>query len=191
LRLIDTGYPEFLGHMAALGGGYWGGVSGMIEIIYLRDDLILPHRRAVEAVAVERVYLGMVTLPPFDPERAFARRLIENNWPIYAAMEGANLVGWADIIPIDGPETEHRGILGMGLLAPFRGLGLGARLLDACLKHAPLCGISKIELTVFTTNVAAIALYRKAGFAEVGVIEDYRRRDSVNYDALLMELFVG
>lgn len=162
----------------------------MVEVIYLRDDLILAHRRAVETVAAERVYLGSVTLPPFGPERAFARRLIENNWPIYAAMDGAELVGWADVTKVDGPETEHRGILGMGLLAPYRGSGLGGSLLSACMIHARRCGISKVEPTVFTTNAPAIALYRNSGCKEIGVSKDYRRRDGVASDALLMEKFV-
>ena len=66
----------------------------MIDIIYLTKDLVAAHRAAVETVAAERIYLGLVTLPPFDPERAFARRLIENDWPIYAAMDGETLVGY-------------------------------------------------------------------------------------------------
>ena len=162
----------------------------MIDIIYLTKNLVAAHRAAVETVAAERIYLGLVTLPPFDPERAFARRLIENDWPIYAAMDGESLVGWADITPVEGNETAHRGILGMGLLADYRGAGLGGRLLDACLRHAPRSHISKVELTVFTDNAPAIALYRKFGFSEVGVTYDYRRRDGRKLDALLMEKFL-
>lgn len=162
----------------------------MIDIIYLRTDLILAYRRAVEEVTAERIYLGRVTLPPFEPDRAFPLRLIENDWPMYAAMDGPNLVGWADIMPVDVPESVHRGVLGMGILASHRGAGTGRRLLDACLAHAPRCGMSKVELTVFTNNAAAIALYRRTGFTEIGIIKDYRRLDGVTYDALLMEYFL-
>lgn len=163
----------------------------MIDIIYLRKDLVLAHRRAVEAVAAERVYLGRVTLPPFEPEHAFPLRLIENDWPMYAAMDGPDLVGWADIVPVDVPESVHRGVLGMGVVASHRGAGIGRRLLEACLAHAPRCGISKVELTVFTSNTAAIALYRRTGFTEIGTVTDYRRLDGVTYDALLMERFLA
>lgn len=162
----------------------------MIDIAYLRKDQVAAHRYAVEAVAAERIYLGLVTLPPFDPERAFPLRLIENDWPIYAAMDGDALVGWADITPVGVPESVHRGVLGMGLLASHRGAGIGRRLLEACLDHAPRCGITKVELTVFTSNMAAIALYRKAGFKDIGVIKDYRRLDGVTYDALMMDYFL-
>jgi ribosomal protein S18 acetylase RimI-like enzyme len=75
----------------------------------------------------------------------------------------------------------------MGLLAPFRGQGLGERLLQACIAQAPRVGLSKIELTVSSANARAIALYRKAGFTDVGFIRDYRRVDGTIYDAVLME----
>jgi ribosomal protein S18 acetylase RimI-like enzyme len=156
------------------------------DIIYMREDLIPPWRAAVEAVAAERIYLGR-TRAPSDPEHAFPRRMIANDWPMYCAMAGNELVGWADVAPIDIPECAHRGVLGMGVSASHRGAGLGSRLLDACLSHAPRSGIEKVELTVFASNARAIALYRKHGFTEFGMIRDYRRLDGVVYDALLME----
>ena len=161
-----------------------------VDIVYMRKDLIGAWRAACEQVAAERVHLGMLTLPPFDPERAFPNRLIENDWPMYAALDDGQLVGWIDILPHDQPEYAHRGTLGMGLIKSHRGRGLGGRLLDAALAHAPRSGLSKVELTVFTTNLAAIALYRKHGFEDAGVWRDYRRLDGVTYDALLMERFL-
>lgn len=158
-----------------------------IEIIYLRKDLISAWRAAVDAVAAERIYLGRLTFPPFDPEHAPPLKMIENNWPMYCAMAGDELVGWADVTPVDVPESAHRGVLGMGVIARHRGAGLGDRLLEASLAHARRSGIAKVELTVYTNNKPAVALYRKHGFAEIGVIRDYRRLDGVTYDALLME----
>jgi putative acetyltransferase len=75
----------------------------------------------------------------------------------------------------------------MGVLAPFRGNGLGGRLLAACIAHAPESNIEKIELSVYTDNTNAIALYRKLGFADAGIWRDYRRVDGKTQDALLME----
>jgi len=151
---------------------------------------VAAHRSAVEAVAGERIYLGLVTLAPFDPERAFPLRLIETDRPMHAAMEGDELVGWADITPVGVPGSVHRGVLGMGLLASHRGAGTGRRLPEACLANAPRCAITKVELTVFTGNTPAIALYRRAGFTDIGIIKDYRRLDGVTYDALMMEQFL-
>ncbi len=161
-----------------------------VEIAYIREELIAAWRAACEAVAAERVYLGRLTLPPFDFKHAFPVKLMKNNWPMYCAVAGTEVVGWADVTPVDIPECAHRGTLGMGVVAPHRRAGIGGRLLEACLAHAPRSNITKIELTVYTNNGPAIALYRKYGFAEIGVLRDYRRLDGVTYDALLMERFL-
>lgn len=163
----------------------------MIEIAPIREALIPGWRAACESVAAERIYLGRVTLPPFDPDNPFPRTHIKNDWPSYVALDGGNVVGWADVTPVDIPECAHRGVLGMGVLASHRGSGLGRRLLEACLSHVPRTQMSKIELTVYRSNMAAITLYRRLGFVEIGTVRDYRRLDGVTYDALLMELAVA
>jgi RimJ/RimL family protein N-acetyltransferase len=48
--------------------------------------------------------------------------------------------------------------------------------------------MSKIELSVYSSNTAAIALYRRFGFTDFGMVRDHRRLDGVSYDVLLMEL---
>lgn len=162
-----------------------------IDVVYIRPEFVHGWRTACESVAAERRYLGRLTLPPFDAATSFAARLIANGWPMYCAVDAGQVVGWADIMPSDIPECVHRGTLGMGIIASHRGAGLGRRLLDACLVHAPRSGIEKVELTVFTSNTRAIALYRRAGFTDVGVIKDYRRLDGETYDALMMERFLA
>lgn len=158
-----------------------------VEIIYMRQDLLEDFHRSVEEVAAERRFLATLSLPPFDPENSFGARLIRNDWPTYAALVDGRLVGWADIVPDAIPQCAHRGKLGMGIRAPYRGIGIGGRLLDACLTHAPRSGIETVELTVYANNASAIALYRRRGFEEIGLIRDYRRLDGETYDALLME----
>jgi ribosomal protein S18 acetylase RimI-like enzyme len=161
-----------------------------VDIVYFREDLILSWRRAVDAVAAERRYLGRIVMPPLDLENPFGRQHVKNDWPAYMALDDDAVVGWADITPIAIPECAHRGTLGMGVVAFHRRQGVGDRLLGACLEHAPRCGLSKVELTVYTNNSAAIALYRKHGFADIGVTHDYRRLDGETYDALGMERFL-
>ena len=161
-----------------------------LDVRPIHREHIAGWRAAVEAVAAERIYLGRITLPPHSEETAFPLRHIANGWPMFVALSGVAVVGWADVTPVDIPECSHRGILGMGLLAPFRGQGLGERLLQACIAQAPRAGLAKIELTVFSANARAIALYRKAGFADVGFIRDYRRVDGNTFDAMLMERLV-
>ena len=162
----------------------------MTEIVYIRADQIVSWREACEAVAAERVWLGRIVLPPFELSTSFPIKLIGANAPMYVAVDDGRVVGWADIAPVEIPECAHRGSLGMGLIASHRGMGLGSQLLQACLDHAPRCGIEKVELTVYASNAPAIALYRKFGFTETGMLRDWRRLDGVSWDALLMEKFL-
>jgi len=162
-----------------------------MEIAYINKDLIAGWRAACEQVAAEKAYLGLVSLPPFDPERALPNRMIANDWPMYCAVEDGRVAGWVDIVPNDVPECAHRGTLGMGVLASHRGRGLGSRLMETALAHAPKSGLTKVELSVYTSNISAISLFLKFGFREAGMWRDYRRLDGVTYDALLMERFLA
>ncbi len=63
----------------------------------------------------------------------------------------------------------HRGALGMGLERTWRGLGVGSLLMQRLLAWAQRePSVEKVGLEVFSTNTAAIALYRKFGFIEEG-----------------------
>ncbi|RIJ23983.1 GNAT family N-acetyltransferase [Henriciella barbarensis] len=158
-----------------------------MDVVYIRDDLIAGWRAACEFVAAEKVYLGRVALPPFDPERNLPKRMIAEDLPMYCLVDAGKVVGWADIVPVDIPECAHRGILGIGLLPEARGKGSGKRLLEAVCHHAQRVGIEKVELTVYSSNRAAIALFERYGFRRIGIIQDYRRLDGVTYDGLMME----
>lgn len=46
--------------------------------------------------------------------------------------------------------------------------------------------LRRVELTVYTDNEPAIALYRKFGFVEEGTLRDYAFRDGEFADALSM-----
>ncbi len=80
----------------------------MIEIAQMREDLIPGWRAACEAVASERVYLGRVTLPPFDPNNPFQRNHIRKDWPSYVVLDRDAVVGWADVTPVDIPLMSRR-----------------------------------------------------------------------------------
>lgn len=78
----------------------------------------------------------------------------------------------------------------MGLLSAYRGQGLGSSLLEKTLEKAKEFGLEKVELSVYTSNVNAIALYRKFGFTEEGLIKHYRKLDGQYFDCLSMAKFL-
>ena len=78
----------------------------------------------------------------------------------------------------------------MGLLPEYRGKGIGSQLLKAVLDHSKRFGLEKVELQVYTTNSSAIALYKKFGFEQEGIIKKYRKLDGEYFDCLAMGKFL-
>lgn len=73
---------------------------------------------------------------------------------------------------VSGDEAE---VLTLAVAKRTRRQGLGRRLLDANLLAVAKRGVRRIFLEVEDGNVAAMTLYRKAGFVEVGRRENYYR----------------
>ncbi|ADJ41740.1 AGL071C-Ap [Eremothecium gossypii ATCC 10895] len=65
---------------------------------------------------------------------------------------------------LPGPADPVLYILELHVAAPFRRRGLAAALLDAATRTARAAGLTRLELTVFTANRPALALYARAGF---------------------------
>ncbi|MGH8799836.1 MAG: GNAT family N-acetyltransferase, partial [Casimicrobiaceae bacterium] len=65
--------------------------------------------------------------------------------------------------------------------------GIGTALLQAAIDLADgWLNYQRLELTVFTDNLAALALYRKFGFAIEGTCRAYAYRNGSYTDAYLM-----
>ena len=162
----------------------------MIQVIYGRTDLISSYREALGEVAAERIYLEMLEPPPLEKVTEHQSGLIAKNGPVYYAIDSHDtVVGWCDIFPNSNPRMNFRGTLGMGIRKDFRGQGIGHRLMEATLKKAKEFGLEKVELNVYPSNTGAIALYKKMGFSEEGLIKKYRKLDGVYYDSVMMSLF--
>ena len=67
------------------------------------------------------------------------------------------------------PETAHILHIGLHLKEKFRGLGIGANLLNYSIKWATELGYKKLEANIFTTNQRSLSMFKKAGFVEEGV----------------------
>ncbi len=160
------------------------------EIAYPSEKYFKSFHHTLDQVAKEQVYIEMIEAKPFKDVSDFQSKLVVNNWPVYYAINNSEVVGWADITPASNPRLSHRGFLGMGLLKQFRGQGLGSQLLNKVLVHAKDIGLEKVELTVYTNNTAAIQLYKKCGFTEIGVIKHYRKLNGQYFDCVEMEKFL-
>lgn len=83
-------------------------------------------------------------------------------------------------------------ILTVAVTPRWQGYGCGARLVAACLQWAHANRLEAVFLEVAVDNLAALALYRRAGFAVVGNRKDYyRHADGTRSSALVMRRDVG
>jgi len=136
------------------------------------------------AVAAERD--GIATEPPVDiDERAalFARTADGS----VVAVAGGQIIGMLHV------EASRHGFGDLGMLVhrDWRGRGVGSALVQAAIDWARGHGLHKLRLEVFAQNTAAIALYRKYGFAEEGRrARQYRRASGELWDTIMMGLLL-
>ena len=85
------------------------------------------------------------------------------------------------------PRVNHKAEVGMMVRDDWKGKGVGAALMQAVIELADKwLNLTRIELTVFTDNESAIALYRKFGFEIEGTLRKYAFRDGEFVDAFAM-----
>jgi RimJ/RimL family protein N-acetyltransferase len=146
---------------------------------------------AVDAIAREHKYLGATKGFPLEVTLSFVHAIKENNWAQYYVIEENRVVGWCDILPKSYEGLRHVGVLGMGILPQYRGKRLGTQLLSKTIEHArDVNHLEKIELDVFESNQAAIALYRKFGFETEGKRERGRKLEGIYDNIVLMGKFL-
>lgn len=157
-------------------------------------------RRAVpeDAAAIVRVngdpeVLANLLQVPFGSVEAMRVRLQEQQQPgrndlqLVAELDG-ELVACAGLHP-PGPLLRRRHVagLGIGVARAAQGRGVGKALMAALCDWADRWGhITRIELSVFTDNVRAIALYRQFGFRVEGTHRAFALRDGAYADVLSM-----
>ena len=161
-----------------------------IKVTAIAEDNISSFHSCLDSVARERKYLGMVQASPIESTREFVGSNIRNNYPQFVAVDDDRVVGWCDILPQKREGYTHCGILGIGVLNDYRGLGLGSRLMEATLNAARDFGIERVELEVHASNTPAVEWYERLGFIHEGVKKKARKIDGKYDDDLVMALFL-
>jgi L-amino acid N-acyltransferase YncA len=144
----------------------------------------------VGAVAAERKYIGHVEAPLLEDSRKWMQSVLDAGYPFVVASAGATIVGWCDVGPRDREGFRHTAELGMGLRADARGHGLGPRMLERAIELSRKCGIEKLELRCYASNVTALRLYEKSGFVVEGTRVRGRKLDGVYDDVVLLGMFL-
>lgn len=157
-----------------------------VQIIPIAQRHTESFHTVFDTIARERRYLTYLEAPPLPATRDYIARVIENNWPFNLAVLDDAAVGWCSIVPKSQPILAHCAVLGMGLLPQMRGHGIGRRLIEPTMARAVDQGLTRIELTVFSDNDPAIALYRKLGFSIEGKLRNDALIDGRYHNALMM-----
>ena len=104
---------------------------------------------------------------------------------LVTVVEG-RVIGQAGLARLEN-RRSHVGTIGMAVHDDFAGRGAGSALLGALVELADRwLNLTRIELTVWTDNPRAIALYERFGFEPEGVARAYAWRDGAYADALHM-----
>lgn len=156
------------------------------RVVPIAEQYIDGFRAAVDSVARELRYLAFLEAPPLAAVQEFVRGNIRAGHPQFVALVERSVVGWCDVLPNPRPALRHCGVLGMGVVTPHRGRGIGTALLDTTLRAAWASGLTRVELTVRTDNDRAKSLYEKFGFAVEGVCRRHMRVQGVYQDSYLM-----
>lgn len=161
-----------------------------IKIILAEEKYIPGFHRCLDIVAKEEKFILLLEAPPLDSTIDFVKKNMANKVPQCFALDGEEVVGWADVFPLTRKTIDHRGGLGMGVLPSYRGKGIGSLLLRETLLLAKERGLEKVELEVYAGNTSAQALYRKFGFEQEGLIRKGRKHRDSYEDMILMGLFL-
>ena len=148
------------------------------------------YQAVATTFANERAYSGTLQMP-FPSQELWKKRLAEpdsNNVMLVVEADG-EVIANAGLHPAlaGNIRRRHAMTLGMTVRDDWQGKGAGTKLMSALVDLADnWFGALRLELTVYTDNVAAIALYRKFGFEVEGTHRAYALRGGVLVDAFAM-----
>lgn len=100
---------------------------------------------------------------------------------VYASETGEMLGYAVQMLAVDEAE-----LLDIAIAAQHQRQGWGHKLLEEMMVLARRHGMRRMVLEVRASNVAAIGLYRRAGFADIGLRRDYYPAKNGREDAILM-----
>ena len=160
--------------------------------------IVIRRPRPDDAAALTAIMGDIDVLPgllqlPYPTEATWRKRIEET--PVGAttaelfivAERGGVVVGNAGVHPLAPVRRRHAAGIGMAVARNAQGQGVGKALMAALIDWSDnWAHLLRLELTVFTDNAAAIALYRKFGFEAEGTHRAYALRDGAFADVLAM-----
>jgi putative acetyltransferase len=132
---------------------------------------------------------GEFTMTVEQEQQFFADCAAADNAVYLVAEVEGQIVGLLNCRGGKRRAERHAATLGISVAREWRNQGVGSKLMARAIEWARSTGIvTRIELHVFTRNVAAIHLYEKYGFEVEGRLRRAAYRDGEYQDNLVMAL---
>lgn len=162
------------------------------------SDIVIRHAEPRDAeplrqmTALPEVYHDTLQLPHPSMEMWQERLQPKPGSRHLVATIDEQVVGHLKLSVEPTPRRSHVATFGVSVAAQAHGRGVGSALMREMIN---LCDnwlrVERIELTVFTDNPSAVALYRKFGFIVEGTGKKYALRNGEYVDAYFMARLKG
>jgi [ribosomal protein S18]-alanine N-acetyltransferase len=145
---------------------------------------MLPRYRRMTAADLDAVVAIEEAIYPHPWTRGNFTDSLQAGYHCWIVERGGTVSGYT-VVMIAAGEAH---LLNLSVAATWQRRGMGRELLNFVLKLARDYGAGRILLEVRPSNVAAIALYAQAGFAEIAVRRGYYPAGASREDAVVMQL---
>lgn len=158
------------------------------------NELEIRHSRDSDVDQIRQIYAEpsnyAATLQlPYPPASLWEKRLRDLSDGSYSlvACRADEVLGQLGIDVRKNPRRKHVATLGLAVRTSARRQGVGSALVSNAIEMAERwLAVRRLELEVYTDNIAAIALYKKFGFVVEGTLRRFAFRNGEFVDVHVM-----
>lgn len=110
-----------------------------------------------------------------------------DNSVILIALAGEKIIARAELDGFPGTRLHHNARFSISVRKDYWNMKIGTTLMTKIIERARKMNLLNIELEVVADNQAAIALYHKMGFSDVGIYKRYWFANNAYRDAIIMQ----
>ena len=157
--------------------------------------IVIRRAEPADAEAIHSTFTGPKVIAgtlqlPYPSIEMWRKRLTElspSDFLLVATIDG-DVIGNLGLHEAGkSPRRRHVGSIGLSVRDDNQGRGVGTALMSAAIQLADgWLNYQRLELNVYTDNLAALALYRKFGFVIEGTFRAYAFRDGQYVDSYAM-----
>ena len=144
---------------------------------------MFPKLRDMSAADLEQVLPIEKNVHAYPWTRGNFQDAMSSHYLCQVYEAGGEILGYAVLMPA----VDEAQLLIIGIAGGHQRQGLGSKLLGEIMNAARCLNLQRMILEVRPSNLAALGLYRKAGFSELALRRDYYPSAEGREDAIVME----